>query len=148
MPTWLASTAGTSAWKPCVRRSSPWSISIIAARSRYWGGGTASSSDGQLFGVPIKTVYTQYQPQSPSQSGRAISLYTHISDHAMPFYGQMLHHLGQETVSISSALMRPRAGTGYIRFANRRRVSLVFVCGKWTALWAELSQILIRTNVP
>ena len=73
--------------------------------TRYWGDGTASSSDGQLFGVPVQTIYSQYHPKSRSKSGRAISLYTHVSDHAIPFYGQVIHHLSQEGAYVLDGLL-------------------------------------------
>ena len=73
--------------------------------TRYWGEGTASSSDGQLFGVPIRTVHAQYHPQSPSKSGLAVSVYTHVSDHAMPFYGRVIHNLSQEGAYVLDGLL-------------------------------------------
>ena len=73
--------------------------------TRSWGDGTASSSDGQIFGVPVKTVYSQYHPESPSRSGRALSLYTHVSDHAIPFYGQVIHHISQEGAYVLDGLL-------------------------------------------
>jgi TnpA family transposase len=73
--------------------------------TRHWGDGTASSSDGQLFGVPVRTIYSQYHPKSPSKSGRAVSLYTHVSDHAIPFYGQVIHHLGHEGAYVLDGLL-------------------------------------------
>ncbi len=85
--------------------------------TRHWGDGTpstlesghsdgaASSSDGQLFGVPVRTIYSQYHPKSPSKSGRAISLYTHVSDHAIPFYGRVIHHLSQEGAYVLDGLL-------------------------------------------
>ena len=73
--------------------------------TRYWGDGTASSSDGQIFGVPVKTVYAQYHPESPSRSGRALSIYTHVSDHGIPFYGQVIHHLSQEGAYVLDGLL-------------------------------------------
>jgi TnpA family transposase len=73
--------------------------------TRHWGDGTASSSDGQLFGIPVRTIYSQYHPKSPSKSGRAVSLYTHVSDHAIPFYGQVIHHLGHEGAYVLDGLL-------------------------------------------
>jgi len=70
--------------------------------TRSWGDGTASSSDGQIFGVPVNA---QYHPESPSRSGRAISIYTHISDHGIPFYGQVIHHLSQEGAYVLDGLL-------------------------------------------
>lgn len=73
--------------------------------TRFWGDGTASSSDGQLFGVPVKTVHSQYHPESPSRSGRALSLYTHVSDHGIPYYAQVIHHLSQEGAYVLDGLL-------------------------------------------
>jgi len=73
--------------------------------TRSWGEGTASSSDGQLFGVPVRTVHAQYHPQSPSKSGRAVSVYTHVSDHAMPFYGRVIYDLSQEGAYVLDGLL-------------------------------------------
>jgi len=73
--------------------------------TRHWGDGTASSSDGQIFGVPVKTVHAQYHPESPSRSGRAVSVYTHVSDHGIPFYGQVIHHLSQEGAYVLDGLL-------------------------------------------
>lgn len=73
--------------------------------TRHWGDGTASSSDGQIFGVPVNTVYAQYHPESPSRSGRAVSVYTHVSDHGIPFYGQVIHHLSQEGAYVLDGLL-------------------------------------------
>jgi TnpA family transposase len=73
--------------------------------TRSWGEGTASSSDGQLFGVPIRTVHAQYHPKSPSKSGRAVSVYTHVSDHGMPFYGRVIHDLSQEGAYVLDGLL-------------------------------------------
>jgi TnpA family transposase len=47
----------------------------------------------------------QYHPKSPSKSGRALSLYTHVSDHAMPYYGQVIHHLSQEGAYVLDGLL-------------------------------------------
>jgi TnpA family transposase len=73
--------------------------------TRHWGDGTSSSSDGQLFGVPVRTIHSQYPPRSPSKSGRALSLYTHVSDHAIPFYGQVIHNLGHEGAYVLDGLL-------------------------------------------
>jgi TnpA family transposase len=73
--------------------------------TRCWGDGTASSSNGQLFGVPIRAIYSLHHPRSPSKSGRAISLYTHVSDHAIPFYGQVIHRLGHEGAYVLDGLL-------------------------------------------
>ena len=73
--------------------------------THFWGDGTASSSDGQIFGVPVKTVYSQYHPESPSRSGRALSIYTHVSDHGIPFYGQVIHHISQEGAYVLDGLL-------------------------------------------
>ncbi|MBA3075819.1 MAG: Tn3 family transposase, partial [Anaerolineae bacterium] len=73
--------------------------------TRHWGDGTTSSSDGQIFGVPVNTVYAQYHPESPSRSGRAVSVYTHVSDHGIPFYGQVIHHLSQEGAYVLDGLL-------------------------------------------
>jgi len=70
-----------------------------------WGDGTRSSSDGQTFGVPVKTIYSQYHPESPSKSGRALAAYTHISDFVMPFYTQVIHHLSQEGAQVLDGLL-------------------------------------------
>ena len=73
--------------------------------TRFWGDGTASSSDGQIFGVPVKTVHSQYHPELPSRSGRALSLYTHVSDHGIPFYGQVIHRISQEGAYVLDGLL-------------------------------------------
>ena len=73
--------------------------------TRYWGDGTASSSDGQIFGVPVKTIHAQYHPESPCRSGRAVNVYTHVSDHGIPFYGQVIHHISQEGAYVLDGLL-------------------------------------------
>lgn len=51
------------------------------ALSALWGLGIASSSDGQRFGIQASSLLASFYPRYFGYYERAITLYTHVSDH-------------------------------------------------------------------
>lgn len=55
-----------------------------------WGYGATSSSDAQLYGVPVRALNASFHPRYFASAGRGIGVYTHLSDTWMPFYTQVI----------------------------------------------------------
>lgn len=55
-----------------------------------WGQGRTSSSDAQLYGVPVRALNATFHPRYFAQAGRGVGIYTHVSDLWIPFYTQVI----------------------------------------------------------
>ena len=55
-----------------------------------WGQGMTSSSDAQVYGVPVRALNATFHPKYFASAGRGVAVYTHVSDTWIPFYTQVI----------------------------------------------------------
>lgn len=58
--------------------------------AQVWGDGGRSSSDGQRFGVQARSTLATYYPRYFGHHRRAVSIYTHVSDHSSVFATEVI----------------------------------------------------------
>lgn len=71
--------------------------------SRYRGDGSRSSSDGMRFKVGVKNAEAVPNARYFG-TGRGITLYTHVADISMPFYGQLISTNDREALYVLDGL--------------------------------------------
>ena len=81
--------------------------------SKSWGDGTASSSDGQRFGVQKSSLLATFYPRYFGHYDRAVTVYTHTSDQHSVFHTDVISCGAREAVYVldglleNSTLLRP-----------------------------------------
>lgn len=58
--------------------------------AQAWGQGLTSSSDAQVYAVPVRALNATFHPKYFASAGRGIAVYTHVSDLWIPFYTQVI----------------------------------------------------------
>jgi TnpA family transposase len=58
--------------------------------TQAWGQGLSSSSDAQVYGVPVRALNAAFHPRYFAAAGRGVAVYTHVSDLWIPFYTQVI----------------------------------------------------------
>ncbi len=58
--------------------------------TQVWGQGSTSSSDAQVFAVPVRALNATFHPKYFASAGRGVAVYTHVSDLWIPFYTQVI----------------------------------------------------------
>jgi TnpA family transposase len=58
--------------------------------TQAWGQGLTSSSDAQVYAVPVRALNATFHPKYFASAGRGIAVYTHVSDLWIPFYTQVI----------------------------------------------------------
>jgi TnpA family transposase len=58
--------------------------------TQAWGQGLTSSSDAQVYAVPVRALNASFHPKYFASAGRGIAVYTHVADTWMPFYTQVI----------------------------------------------------------
>jgi len=82
--------------------------------SAAWGDGTASSSDGQRFGVQTSSLLASFYPRYFGYYDRAITVYTHVSDQFSAFSARAISCSPREAIFVldglleNDTLLRPR----------------------------------------
>jgi hypothetical protein len=82
--------------------------------SSVWGDGTASSSDGQRFGVQASSLLASFYPRYFGFYDRAITVYTHVSDRFSAFSSRAISCSPREAIYVldglldNNTLLRPR----------------------------------------
>ena len=82
--------------------------------SSAWGDGSASSSDGQRFGVQTSSLLASFYPRYFGYYDRAISVYTHVSDQFSAFSARAISCSPREAIYVldglleNDTLLRPR----------------------------------------
>ena len=54
------------------------------------GARLTSSSDAQVYAVPVRALNATFDPKYFASAGRGIAVYTHVSDLWIPFYTQVI----------------------------------------------------------
>ena len=70
-----------------------------------WGDGTASSSDGQRFGVQESSLLAGFYPRYFGFYDRAITVYTHVSDQYSVFASQAISCSPREAIYVLDGLL-------------------------------------------
>src|SRR5262249_54644759 len=73
--------------------------------SAVWGGGVASSSDGQRFGIQQSSLLASFYPRYFGYYERAISLYTHTSDQYSVFGTRVISCSPREALYVLDGLL-------------------------------------------
>ena len=73
--------------------------------SGTWGDGTASSSDGQRFGVQESSLLAGFYPRYFGFYERAITVYTHVSDQYSVFASQAISCSPREAIYVLDGLL-------------------------------------------
>jgi TnpA family transposase len=82
--------------------------------SAAWGDGSASSSDGQRFGVQASLLLASFYPRYFGYYDRAITVYTHVSDQFSAFSSRAISCSVREAIYVldglleNETLLRPR----------------------------------------
>jgi TnpA family transposase len=58
--------------------------------AQAWGQGLTSSSDAQVYAVPVRALNATFHPKYFASAGRGVAVYTHVSDLWIPFYTQVI----------------------------------------------------------
>jgi TnpA family transposase len=73
--------------------------------SKSWGDGTASSSDGQRFGVQKSSLLATFYPRYFGHYDRAVTVYTHTSDQHSVFHTDVISCGAREAVYVLDGLL-------------------------------------------
>lgn len=73
--------------------------------SKSWGDGTASSSDGQRFGVQKSSLLATFYPRYFGHYDRAVTVYTHTSDQHSVFHTDVISCSAREAVYVLDGLL-------------------------------------------
>jgi TnpA family transposase len=70
-----------------------------------WGEGTASSSDGQRFGIQASSLLASFYPRYFGYYDRAVSVYTHVSDQFSAFSSRVISCAPREAIYVLDGLL-------------------------------------------
>lgn len=76
--------------------------------TRVWGEGVWSSADGQLFPVPVKTLYARLHPRA-AKGKRVLNLFTYVYDRLMPYWGRVIQTTAHESAFAIDGLLHNEA---------------------------------------
>lgn len=74
--------------------------------SSVWGDGTASSSDGQRFGIQASSLLASFYPRYFGYYDRAVTVYTHTSDQYSVFASRVISCLLREAIYVLDGLLK------------------------------------------
>ena len=126
-------------------RCGVWSISNSASRlRRTFGGGTASSSDGQFFqaagfGRAAGRLNAHYGQQP------GFKVYTHLSDRYGPFFTKLIAATASEALHVLDALLYHQSEVAAAAAPHRRRRRFRPCLRALQPCWASSSRRASRT---